>query len=122
MKTNINSAWPTIDPGEFRHQITLLSPVAGTDSAGANVTYAADPVPVTAWAKIETIRGDEMIKAGQDVSQVFLKVTSWYRPDFTVNARIQAPSGNVFVIQYIENVREMNVFMVLTCLGIGANN
>ncbi len=118
----LNSPWPSIDPGQFRHQITLLEQVSSSDASGMTVTYQPDDIPVTAWAKIEYLRGMDIIKAGQDISQVYLKITAWYRPEFTANKRIQAPNGNQYVIQAVENVSEMNVYMVLTCLGIGANN
>lgn len=114
--------WPEIDPGRFRHQITLLSPVTGSDSSGVSVTYAAASPPIVAWVEIEYVRGVDVIKAGQDASQVFLKVTGWWRSQFTTNSRIQSPSGNVYIIQAVENVREINQYMVLTCIGIGANN
>lgn len=118
----LNADFPSIDPGQFRHQITLLEQVAGNDSSGVNVAYVADSQPVNAWAKIEYLRGDALLKAGQDVSQVRLKVTMWYRAEFTANKRIQGPTGNQYVIEAVENVLEMNTYMVLMCLGVGANN
>jgi len=117
-----NPSWPTIDPGQFRHQITLLEQVPGSDASGVTVTYTPDSNPIVAWAKIDYLRGDAMIKAGQDVSQVYLKITMWYRAEFTANKRIRAPNGNQYVIQAVENVLEMNTYMVLMCLGVGANN
>jgi SPP1 family predicted phage head-tail adaptor len=114
--------WPTIDPGQFRHQITLLSETTISDASGVSVTWAAASPPVTAWAKIEYLRGTDLIKAGQDVTQAYLKVTMWYRPQFTAQSRIQTLSGNQYIIQAIENVLEMNTYMVLTCLGVGGNN
>jgi len=118
----LNSTFPTIDPGQFRHQITLLEQVVGSDASGATVTYAPESQPVKAWAKIEYLRGTDIIKSGQDVSQVYLKITAWYRAEFSANKRIQGPSGNQYVIQAVENVLEMNTYMVLMCLGVGANN
>jgi SPP1 family predicted phage head-tail adaptor len=118
----LNSDFPGIDPGQFRHQITLLEEVTATDSSGTSVSWQADPVPVVAWMKIEALRSTEVIKAGLDVSQVYLKLTGWYRSQFTANKRIQSPGGNQYVIQAVENVLEMNTYMVLLCLGIGNNN
>lgn len=120
-KTNINGTLPTIDPGEFRHQVTLLVPTMVTDASGSVQTFAAGNPPVTAWAKIDYVRGTELLKAGQDVTQTFIKVTSWYRNEFQATGRLQLPSGSQFLIQNVENVKEMNTFMVLTCLGLGAN-
>ena len=121
MKTSLYTPWPTIDVGLFRHKITLLEQVPGIDAAGSNVAYLPGNPIVTAWANIEYVHGLELIRAGQDVTQAFLKITSWWRTEFTVNSRIQAPSGNQYIIQAFENVKEMNTYMVLMCLGIGDN-
>ena len=121
MQTNLNANWPTFNPGEFRHQITLLEPTTTMDIAGAKTTFAPGNPCVTAWAKIEYLRGAELIKAGQDVTQQFLKLTSWFRPEFKSQCHIQTPSGSEYIIQAVENVREMDTFMVLMCLGIGSN-
>lgn len=118
---SLNSDWPDVDPGEFRHEITLLEARADTDASGVKTTYVAGEPPTTAWAKIEYVRATEVIKAGLDVSQVYLKLTMWYRPEFTGGNRIQAPNGSQFIIQAAENVRMMNMFQVITCLGVGAN-
>jgi head-tail adaptor len=119
-KPNINADIPTVNPGTFRHQITLLSPVAGSDASGATLTYQASVPPVTAWASIDYIRGADLIKSGQEATQAIIKVTSWYRSQFTPQSRLQLPSGASFIIQYLENVKEMNTFMILTCLGLGS--
>jgi head-tail adaptor len=121
-KDSFYADYPTIDPGSFRHQIILLSQTLGSDAGGSTFTYQVGVPPVTTWAKIDYLRGDELLKSGQDVSQSFLKVTAWYRAEFAAGSRIQAPSGSQFIIQNVENVKEMNMYMVLMCLGIGSNN
>ena len=121
-RLNINADYPTANPGEFRHRITLLGPVIGSDAAGANVTYQAADPPVTAWAKIEYLRGSELIKSGVDVTQNFIKITSWFRSEFLPNMRISTPSGKLYIIQAVENVKEMGVYMIIYGLGLGAND
>ena len=121
-RPNINASYPTCDPGDFRHLITLLEPTTGTDESGTTVSYEPGTPPITAFAKIDYLRGTEMIKAGQDVSQTYLKITAWYRPEFSATSRIRTASGSHYRIQAVENVHEMSVFMVLTCLGIGTND
>lgn len=118
----LTDRWPTIDPGRFRHPITLLTPTTVTDASGLTVTWTAGSPPVTTWADIEYVRGTDLIRAGQDATQTYLKVTAWYLAQFTAQSRIQTLSGNQYIIQAVENVQEMNEFMVLTCLGVGANN
>jgi head-tail adaptor len=118
----LNDVFPNIDPGTFRHEVTLLIPTLGSGKAGGIVTYAPGGIPVKAWASIDYTRGDEIIKSGQDVSQVYIKVIMWYRPEFTANNRLQTSDGEQFIIQYVENVKKMNMFQVLMCQGIGAGS
>jgi head-tail adaptor len=118
-KISLASDWPGIDPGSFRHRVTLLQPTITAGLSGSVATFAASDPPIGAWAKIDYVRGTDLIKAGVEVSQTFTKVTSWWRPEFTVQCQIQFPSGSVYRIQNVENVREMNTYMVLTCLAIG---
>jgi head-tail adaptor len=121
MQFGINDpVWPAINPGEFKHQVSLLVPTIKTDASGGVSTYAPSVPPVQAWVKIQYIRGDEIVKAGQDVSQVYVKLTGWYRSEFSAQTRVQLPSGIIVLVSYVENVGEMNTYMILTCLGIGS--
>jgi len=117
----INDPWPSIDPGGFRHLVTLLQATASSDASGAITVWSAGSPPVTAWCKIEFLRGDELVKSGQDVSQQFIKVTAWWRAAFIATQRLSW-QGNQYIIQAVENVSGMNTYMVLLCLGVGANN
>ena len=111
-----------IDPGRFRHLITLLEPTQGTDASGVSITYAPASPPVTEYAQIEYVRGADVIKSGQDVSQTYLTVHLRYNSAFAANKRIQAPNGNQYIILSVENILERNAYLVLNCVGIGANN
>jgi SPP1 family predicted phage head-tail adaptor len=113
--------WPEIDPGRFRQRITLLERRQDQDASGAKTTYAPATPPVRAWAEIVFVRGTEVLKAGQDVSQVFLTLTTWYRKELVKGGRFLAPDGSEFIIQALENVRMLNVYHVLTCIGVGGN-
>jgi head-tail adaptor len=104
-----------INPGAFRHTITLLEQVSDTDDSGVRVTYAAADPPVTAKASIEYIRATEAFRAGQEISQTYATITAWWDARFAATKRVQGPNGNQFVIQAVENVRELNFFMILTC-------
>lgn len=77
--------------------------------------------PLTAYAKIDPLRAAEVIKGGSDVSQVRIDVTIRYRPGITANMRLQTPNGAQLLIEGIENRLEMNMWLILTCLGVGAN-
>jgi SPP1 family predicted phage head-tail adaptor len=111
-----------INPGRLRHTITLLEPQTTVGVSGVETTFAPGSPPVTALAEIKYVRGVDVIKSGQVVSQTYLTVTIRYNPAFTAGKRIQKYDGKQYIIQAVENVREMNAYMVLTCLGLGLNN
>ena len=117
----INDDWPSIDPGRFRNQVSLLAKNNKTSGSGIVISYEPIDPPVTAQVDIQFVRGDELIKGGVDVSQSFLKMTGWYRAEFSAGNRIRTSDGQEFTIQYRENVRFMGIYMVLTCLSIGGN-
>jgi len=123
MPVRIVNGVPVMDAARLRHRVLFLEPTPGTDDSGSTVTWAAGNPPDIAWAEIVPTRGSDIIRAGQDVSQVWITVTLRYNPSKTrtPNTRLQAPSGSIFVVQAIENVLEMNVWLVMTCLGLGAN-
>ena len=117
-----NGNYPTIDIGRMIHRVTIQSEGAASppeyDSAGQVIGWGAF---TTAWAAIEYVKGTDMVKAGQTITELFLTVGLWYQPGILPNMRVQAPNGSVYRIQSIENVREMNVVLVLNCLGLGPN-
>ena len=118
----IENGWPTVDVGSMRHAITIqqqgpTSPPT-YDSAGPHLvwtTFAA------AMAAIETVRGTDVIKSGQDTTQLFLTATIWYQAGIQPNMRVVSDNGSVYVIQAVENILELNVVLVLKCLALGQN-
>lgn len=114
-------AWPIVDPSTFVHRITFLEKVTGTDASGSVVRYAAGSPPDITSASIRIVRGTDVIKGGQDTSQLFAEITSYYRPNRGPNTRIQAPSGTVFIVRSVANIDERNMYTVFNCIGLGAN-
>lgn len=109
--------WPQIDPGEMVHQITILQQQTVTDASGASIQW----VPfVQAWAQIDPVRGIDVVKSGQDTTKLFLTVRIRWQTGIEPNMRVQSVNGT-YVIQAIENPGERNIILVLTCLGLGAN-
>jgi head-tail adaptor len=109
--------WPTLDSGDLRHQITILAPVPATDISGS--TVAMVPL-VTCYAKIEPVRGLDVIKAGQETTQLYLTVSIWWQAGILPNMQVRALNG-LYLIQSIENPLELNVVLKLSCLAIGKN-
>lgn len=110
-----------INPGQFRHHVTLLEPTITEDASGSVTTYAPATPPVKAWAKIEGIRAEDAVKSGETISAVQLTITVRYNAAFTPNKQIQRFNGNRYFIRGVENVLEMNAYLVLTCEGVGLN-
>jgi SPP1 family predicted phage head-tail adaptor len=112
------SSWPKVDPGKMVHQITFLQQVKGTNISGTVMTWAPW---LTTWASIDPVRGIDMLKAGQDVTQVYLTIKIRWQTGILPNMRIQSDMGETYIIQAIENPGERNVILVLTCLAMGLN-
>lgn len=111
--------WPQYNPGRFRTLVTVLEQVDGQDASGVSTSYVADVPPITCYADVEYVRGQDMLRAGQDVTQSYLMVTSWYNAAFSSQKQILVDGDGIYIIQSVDNSRLMGVLMVLTCLRIG---
>lgn len=111
-----------VNVGAMRHAIAIQQqqPVSPPvyDAAGPVLAWTTF---VSALAAIETLRGTDVIKSGQTTAQLFLMVTLWYQPGILPSMRVVSDNGSIYVIQAVENILELNVVLVLTCLGLGAN-
>jgi SPP1 family predicted phage head-tail adaptor len=113
----MGTAWPQINPGKMVHQVTILQPQPVQDISGTSIQW----VPfVQTWAEIVPVRGIDVVKSGQDTTQLFLTVRIRWQTGILPKMRVQGQNGQ-YVIQAIENPGERNVILVLTCLGLGAN-
>ena len=109
--------WPTLDSGEMRHQITILGQVPSSDVSGSTVTMA--PI-LTCYAKIEPVRGVDVIKSGQETTQLFLTLSIWWQAGIVANMQVQALNG-LYVIEEIENVLEMDIVLKMNCIALGSS-
>ena len=106
--------WPSLNPGELRHRVTVLAETVIATAAGTDTALA--PV-VSAWAKIEPMKGTDVIRSGQSVTQLPVIVSMYYDARVQPNMQLQALNGR-YAIQAIRNVLELNAVMELTCLAI----
>lgn len=109
--------WPAVNPGELVHWVTIQHQVQSSDISGTTVIWS--PL-VSTWAKIDPVRGSDVLRSGQATTQLFLAVTIRWQSGILPNQRVQAKNGT-YVIQAIENPGERNILLVLNCLGLGAN-
>ncbi len=128
----IANGQPVINIGAMRHSITVqafgpTSPPTYNDSG-----------PVYAWTDFATeVRaaigaqssgaarsGQDVIREDQTATQLFLQVAVWASAVVGVlpSMRVISDNGSTYVIQTVEDVLDMGVVVVLTCLGIGAND
>jgi Phage head-tail joining protein len=113
---------PMIDIGGLRHPITIQSREIKSppdyDTAGVAIASADF---TRALAAIEAIRGTDTIRNGQDSTQLILAIGIWWQAGILANMLITTESGSVYQIQAVENVLEMNIVLVLTCIALGAS-
>jgi hypothetical protein len=121
------SIFPSLNPGDLRHWIWFLeqstSQPTGADDCNncdTGISWAKGNPPLGAWAKIEAVRGTDLIRAGLDSTILYLTVTIWYQPGVSAQMHILSPTNCEYVINSVENVLLMNHILVLNCQAIGA--
>ena len=81
-----------------------------------NLDTALSPV-ISAWAKIEPMKGSDVIRSGQQITQLPVIVSMYFDARVRSKMQLQALYGR-YVIQAVRNVLELNAVMELTCLAI----
>jgi head-tail adaptor len=114
--------FPIIDIGKLRHFIQIQKlgnsnpPTFNEGGPKQGFTTFA-----SAMAAIDMVSGTDVIKGGQTVSELYLTVTMYYLPGITPDMQVISDNGSTYVIRAVENVLEMNVYIVLNCVGLKAN-
>ena len=106
--------WPTLNSGDLRHRVTVLAETVTANAAGTDTVLS--PV-ISAWAKIEPMKGTDVMRSGQNVTELPVVVSMYYDARVQPKMQLQALNGR-YAIQAIRNVLELNVVMELTCLAI----
>jgi SPP1 family predicted phage head-tail adaptor len=109
--------WPAVNPGELVHWITLLQQTVTTDVSGATAAWAPF---LSTWAKIEPVKGTDVIKSGQITTQLYLTITIRWQGGIQPNMRVTR-RNYAYVIQSVENPGERDVLLILNCVGLNAN-
>ena len=106
--------WPILNSGDLRHRVTVLAETVVASAAGTDT--ALSPV-ISAWAKIEPMKGTDIIRSGQDITQLPVIVSMYFDARVQSKMQLQALNGR-YAIQAVRNVLELNAVMELTCLAI----
>jgi len=59
--------WPTLNSGDLRHRVTVLAATVTANAAGTDTVLS--PV-ISAWAKIEPMKGIDIIRSGQNITEL----------------------------------------------------
>jgi SPP1 family predicted phage head-tail adaptor len=106
--------WPTLNSGDLRHRVTVLEETVIANAAGTDTVLS--PV-ISAWAKIEPMKGTDVLRSGQNITQLPVIVSMYYDARVQPKMQLQALNGR-YAIQAIRNVLDLNTVMELTCLAI----
>lgn len=120
----VNGFYPKIYLGALRHPISIQrqGPTSPPqfDSSGMALSDWSDFI--TSAAAIQALRGTDVIRAGQDTTQLYVEVGLVFEPGVLANMRVlNLDNGSVYLIQSVENVLEMNEVLVLNCIALGSN-
>ena len=111
------SSWPMLDPGKMVHQISILQETTVSDISGTAQAWAPF---VDAWAQIDPVRGIDVLKSGQDTTQLYLTVKIRWQDGIKANMQVQTVNGT-YVIQAVENPGNRNIILILNCVALGQN-
>lgn len=118
----IVNGYPTIDIGAMRHEITIQSEGVGSPPViDASGVVVSPQTFVTATAAIDYVRGLDVIKGGQTTSQAFLSAAIWFQAGIIGGMKVINDNGSTYIVQSVDNVLEMDVVLILNCVGLGAN-
>jgi SPP1 family predicted phage head-tail adaptor len=98
---------------KYRHRITIQAEQNEPDGQGGRETVWSDLF--TTWASIKTKTGTEKEEGQQTQPTVNYEIEMRYRPGITSKNRVVF-QGRVFDIKNVNNVKELNKTLILTCV------
>lgn len=108
-----------IEPSELWHFITIQRGSQAGDTFGQSINPATWEDLYSTWAAIYTSGGREVATASRLVSQVTHVVKIRFNPAVPIRANYRIVFGQrYFTVQYVENVKERNVVLLLSCVEI----
>ena len=107
--------------GRLRERITFLAQATGADVSGASFAWVPTLPPDVTRAEIISVSGTDIIRSGQDLSQVQAIVTFRYKPPGrSPNQRFTDSRGNIYVIKAIRDIDPGKLIsQEMICLLIG---
>lgn len=114
---NDQSLWPSLEPGQLRHRVTVQEPSQIQDEFN-QIDTSWTPV-YQAWASIRTLTQRELAQSQDLASEVTHEITMRFPCGVLLNAQMRVVRGShIYKIQALSNVDERNVVLVLQALEI----
>lgn len=104
-----------IDVGELNKRIDILYFEEGEDDLGQDIRDERELKKV--WAKVRSIKSEELIKNQKNVAQSEKEFTIRYRKEIDKTMKIRYRE-QIYDISSIENVDEADKFMILHATAI----
>lgn len=101
-----------MNPGNYRHKITIQERLTGQDSYGAPMESWTDLA--TAWASIEPLSGRELYAAQELNSEINVRIKMRYRPGVLSSMRILYGT-RIFDILAVVDIEERHRVLELLC-------
>lgn len=113
------SRWPSLEPGQLRHQIQIQQQSSSQDSSGQLLeTWTTVR---TSWASIQSITLKEAFQSDQLTSQVTHTITLRWPSGVSVQAGMRVVYGShTYKIQAVNNIDERDVILRLLVMELNA--
>jgi SPP1 family predicted phage head-tail adaptor len=110
---------PSISAGELIHRVLIQAPrTSDAGNTGMSITPDTWDTVRTTYAAIVTAVGSETSQSMQLVSEVSHIVKVRYTPT-RIAANYRVVFGTrIFIVKYVENLRERNRVLLLSCLEV----
>jgi SPP1 family predicted phage head-tail adaptor len=119
MPAKTKNAWPSLEPGQLRHQIQIQSQTTTPDAFGQ--PQASWSTIRTSWAKIEALTQQEAFQPDQFTARVTHRITMRYPNGVSIQGGMRVLYGShTYLIQNVNNYQERNAILFLKVLEINA--
>lgn len=111
----------SINPGEFKHPITIESKGKGVKNEDGIMEYPEPLILLSTRAKILNIKGSEFIQALADSAKITKKFYIRYNPKVVINETHTIDfKGSKYNILYPNNIEEANRYLEI--IGVCVKN
>ena len=107
--------WPKLDPGGLDSKIDIYRQTVTSGTSGSEIGRALFLANV--WASVDPVSGTDVIRGGQNVTELMLVLKIYYQPGILPNMTVNS-DGDWYVIKSVENPGKRNIMLILNCVAI----